>query len=89
MSTDELRRALESLREAHERADGETEERLEYVTGRVEAAHEGDRKLDQGGLARRNRTLAELADEERGETREASETASDALTAYREGVPGV
>jgi hypothetical protein len=88
MSADELQAALDALEAARDLADGETEERLDRIVGKVSKAHEAGRQLDHGALARMDRTLDELGDETSGDTAEAIANAKAALITYREGVPG-
>jgi ATP-dependent exoDNAse (exonuclease V) alpha subunit len=88
MSADELQSALETLESARDLADGEAEDRLDRIAGKVSKALDADRQLDHGALARMDRTLAELGEDATGETAEAIETAKQALITYREGVPG-
>lgn len=88
MSADELRTALDELRTARDLADGEAEERISGLVDRVESALEDDRTVDHGNLARMDRTLSELQEDASGETEAAIRDARDALSSYREGVPG-
>ena len=88
MSADELRTALDELRTARDLADGEAEERISGVIDRVENALEDDRTIDHGNLARMDRTLSELEGDASDEAETAIGDARDALSSYREGVPG-
>ena len=88
MSASELETVVERLRTAHEHVDGDAEERIEGLVGKAESALEDGRTLDHGALARMTRTLSELAEDADGETAEAIEAAKDAISSYREGVPG-
>ena len=88
MSTSELEAVVERLRTAHEHVDGGAEERIEGLVGKAESAREDGRTLDHGALARMTRTLSELAENADGDTAEAIEAARDAISSYREGVPG-
>lgn len=88
MSADELQNALEELRTARDLADGEAEERVAKLVDSVEDAIDDDRTVDHGKLARMDRTLAEIGEDESGETADAVQDARDALRTYREGVPG-
>ena len=88
MSADELQNALEELRTARDLADGEAEERISKLVDSVSAAIDHDRTVDHGKLARMDRTLAEIQEDESGETEAAVQDARDALRTYREGVPG-
>lgn len=88
MSADELQTALEKLRTARDLADGETEERLDRLVDKVGRAVENGRTVDHGALAKMDRTLAELSEDESGETAEAIVAAKEGLSTYREGVPG-
>ena len=88
MSASELETVVERLRTAHEHADGEAEERIERLLERADSALEDGRTLDHGALARMTRTLSELAEDAEGDAEEAIEAARDAISTYREGVPG-
>ena len=89
MSASELETVVERLRTAHEHVDGDAVERIEGLVGKAESALEDGRTLDHGALARMTRTLSELAEDADGETaEEAIEAARDAISSYREGVPG-
>ena len=88
MSTSELETVVERLRTAHEHVDGEAKERVEGLVGKAESALADGRTLDHGALARMTRTLSELAEDAEGDAEEAIETARDAISTYREGVPG-
>ena len=88
MSASELETVVERLRTAHEHVDGDAEERIEGLVGKAESALEDGRTLDHGALARMTRTLSELAEDADGEATEAIEAARDAISSYREGVPG-
>ena len=88
MSASELETVVERLRTAHEHVDGDAGERIEGLVGKAESALEDGRTLDHGALARMTRTLSELAEDADGETAEAIEAAKDAISSYREGVPG-
>jgi len=88
MSASELETVVERLRTAHGHVDGDAEERLEGLVGKAESALEDGRTLDHGALARMTRTLSELAENADGDTAEAIEAARDAISSYREGVPG-
>ena len=88
MSTSELEAVVERLWTAHEHVDGDAGERIEGLVGKAESALEDGRTLDHGALARMTRTLSELAEDADGETAEAIEAAKDAISSYREGVPG-
>ncbi|PSQ43556.1 hypothetical protein BRD14_02985 [Halobacteriales archaeon SW_5_68_122] len=88
MSASELEAVVERLRTAREHVDGDAEERIEGLVGKAESALEDGRTLDHGALARMTRTLSELAEDADGETAEAIEAAKDAISSYREGVPG-
>ena len=88
MSASELETVVERLRTAHEHVDGEAEERIERLLERADSALEDGRTLDHGALARMTRTLSDLAGDAGGETEDAIEAARDAISTYREGVPG-
>ena len=88
MSASELETVVERLRTAHEHVDGDAGERIEGLVGKAESALEDSRTLDHGALARMTRTLSELAEDADGETAETIEAAKDAISSYREGVPG-
>ena len=88
MSASELETVVERLRTAHGHADGEAEERIERLLERADGALEDGRTLDHGALARMTRTLSDLAGGAEGETEDAIEAARDAISTYREGVPG-
>ena len=88
MSASELETVVERLRTAHERVYGEAEARIEGLVGKAESALEDGRTLDHGALARMTRTLSELAEDAEGDAEEAIEAARDAISTYREGVPG-
>ena len=88
MSASELETVVERLRIAHEHADGEAEERIERLLERADGALEDGRTLDHSALARMTRTLSELAEDADGDAEEAIEAAKDAISSYREGVPG-
>jgi phage shock protein A len=88
MSASELETVVERLRTAHERVYGEAEARIEGLVGKAESALEDGRTLDHGALARMTRTLSDLAGDAGGETEDAIEAARDAISTYREGVPG-
>ena len=89
MSADELETALAELRRARDHLDGEPEERLETLVGKVERAVDAGRTLDHGALARITRTLEEIAENADEETAAALMDAKEAVSTYREGVPGV
>lgn len=88
MSADELQSALGALEAARDLADGDAEQRLDRIVGKVSNALDADRQLDHGALARMDRTLDELTDATTGETADAVADAKAALITYREGVPG-
>ena len=88
MSASELETVVERLRTAHEHVDGDAGERIEGLVGKAESALEDGRTLDHGALARMTRTLSELAEDADGDAEEAIEAAKDAISSYREGVPG-
>lgn len=88
MSTNELQNAAEKLQTARDSVDGEAEQRVSKLLDRVETAIEKDRTIDHGNLARMDRTLAEIQDASAGEAETALQAARDALSTYREGVPG-
>ena len=88
MSASELETVVERLRTAHEHVDGDAGERIEGLVGKAESALEDGRTLDHGALARMTRTLSDLAGDAGGETEDAIEAAMDAISTYREGVPG-
>ena len=88
MSASELETVVERLRTAHEHVDGDAGERIEGLVGKAESALEDGRTLDHGALARMTRTLSDLAGDAEGKTEDAIEAARDAISTYREGVPG-
>ena len=88
MSASELETVVERLRTAREHVDGDAEERIEGLVGKAESALKDGRTLDHGALARMTRTLSELGEDADGETAEAIEAAKDAISSYREDVPG-
>lgn len=88
MSADELETALEELRTARDAVDGEAEERLDTLVGKVERAVDAGRTLDHGALARITRTLDEVAEDADDETASQLMAAKEAVSTYREGVPG-
>jgi len=86
MSADELETALDRLRSARDAVDGEAAGRIDTTVGKVERAIEEDRTLDHGALARITRTVEEVAED--AEATEELMAAKDAVSSYREGVPG-
>lgn len=88
MSAEKLETALGELQRARDRVDGEAEERLDTLVGKVERAHAAGRTLDHGALARITRTLEEVASDADAETAEVMADAKAAVSAYREDVPG-
>ena len=86
MSADELETALDRLRTARDAVDGEAAGRIDTTVGKVERAIEEDRTLDHGALARITRTVEEVAED--AEATEELMAAKDAVSSYREGVPG-
>ncbi|MFT4904296.1 MAG: ABC-type transporter Mla subunit MlaD [Natronomonas sp.] len=88
MSADELQAALDELQAARDLADGEAAERLETIIGRVEKAIDAGRTMDHGVLARMLRTISEIQEDADADLEAALESASEAITTYREGVPG-
>ena len=88
MSADELETALDRLRNARDAVDGETAGRIDTTVGKVERAIEEDRTLDHGALARITRTVEEVAEDAGAEATETLLAAKDAVSSYREGVPG-
>ena len=88
MSADELETALDRLRTAREAVDGEAAGRIDTAVGKVERALEEDRTLDHGALARITRTVEEVAEDADAEATEKLTAAKDAVSSYREGVPG-
>ncbi|WP_254840803.1 DUF7553 family protein [Natronomonas marina] len=88
MSADELETALAELRTARDMVDGEAEERLDTLVGKVERALDAGRTLDHGALARITRTLEEVAEDADEETASQLLDAKQAVSTYREGVPG-
>ncbi|PSP49427.1 hypothetical protein BRC75_03610 [Halobacteriales archaeon QH_7_69_31] len=88
MSTDELETALDRLRSARDAVDGEAAGRIDTTVGKVERAIEEDRTLDHGALARITRTVEEVAEDADADATEKLRAAKDAVSSYREGVPG-
>ena len=88
MSADELETALDRLRTARDAVDGEAAGRIDTTVGKVERALEEDRTLDHGALARITRTVEEVAEDADAAATEKLTAAKDAVSSYREGVPG-
>ncbi len=88
MSADELETALDRLRTARDAVDGDAEERLDTLVGKVERAVDAGRTLDHGALARITRTLEEVAEGTDDDTAAKLMDAKAAVSTYREGVPG-
>ena len=88
MSADELETALDRLRTARDAVDGEAAGRIDTTVGKVERAIEEARTLDHGALARITRTVEEVAEDADAEATEKLLAAKDAVSSYREGVPG-
>jgi hypothetical protein len=90
MSRDGLERASELLRDASEAADDdESRERLYDQSDQFADHATADRGPDHGTLARHERKLDEIGDEENEEVREAVDEALEHIRAYRETVEGV
>jgi hypothetical protein len=88
MSADELQNALDELRTARDLADGEDAERISTLADRVADHLDDGRTVDHGNLAKMERTLADIQEENAGDAAAAIQDARDALSTYREGVPG-
>jgi uncharacterized protein YjbJ (UPF0337 family) len=88
MSTDELQTALDRLRTARDAVGDEAAGRIDTTVGKVERAIEENRTLDHGALARITRTVEEVAEDADADATEKLTAAKDAVSSYREGVPG-
>jgi len=88
MSAEELEAMLAELRAARDAVDGEAEERLDTLVGKVGRAVDAGRTLDHGALARITRTLEEVAANADDEAAARLADAKEAVSTYREGVPG-
>ena len=88
MSADELETALDRLRTARDAVGDEAAGRINTTVGKVERAIEEDRTLDHGALARITRTIEEVAEDADADATEKLLAAKDAVSSYREGVPG-
>lgn len=88
MSADELQNARDELATARDLADGEAAERISKLVDSVDDAIDAGRTVDHGKLARMERTLADVQEDASDDVAAAVQDARDALSSYREGVPG-
>ncbi|WP_138798471.1 hypothetical protein [Halostella sp. PRR32] len=90
MSRDELERVSELLRDASAAADDdEARERLYDQSDQFADLATADRGPDHGRLARHERILDEIGDDENDEVRTAIDDALAEIRSYRETLEGV